>query len=189
MGQPFSPIKRELLPWAIVIVQSFVILHLLNNEGSHNGISLEYSKMLMMNNHPNQYYKAQKLHANDTSALSPWNPYYEQPILHHKDAGLVSRVWRSNSSPSIHSGLKRGSCWCSADEWCMCTPSLAIDVILISGPDHVWLVRFHKVNRLNLVVMFITHISSISHYFVSDHCYCSFVTTLYYRYGEQIRAS
>ena len=25
----------------------------------------------------------------------------------------------------------RGSCWCSQNEYCMCTPSLAIDTILI----------------------------------------------------------
>lgn len=28
------------------------------------------------------------------------------------------------------SGSHRGSCWCGADSYCMCTPSLAIDCII-----------------------------------------------------------
>mmetsp|Transcript_48890 Transcript_48890/g.72642 ORF Transcript_48890/g.72642 Transcript_48890/m.72642 type:complete len:261 (-) Transcript_48890:155-937(-) len=39
--------------------------------------------------------------------------------------------------------LHGGSCWCTPgeDDFCACTPSLAIDVVLASGPSHVWLVR------------------------------------------------
>jgi len=38
---------------------------------------------------------------------------------------------------------RTGSCWCNDAEYCMCTPSLAIDVVITSGPDRdrVWLVR------------------------------------------------
>ena len=106
--------------------------------------------MLTMNHHPYQYYEARRFHANDTSTAH--QPSYEYPFVHRKDAGLVNRIWRSNASPSIHSDLKKGSCWCSADEWCMCTPSLAIDVILTSGPNHVWLVRRADTGKLALMV-------------------------------------
>lgn len=41
----------------------------------------------------------------------------------------------------MNEGLLKGSCWCSGDDYCMCTPALAIDVVLTSGPDHVWLVQ------------------------------------------------
>lgn len=41
-----------------------------------------------------------------------------------------------------------GQCWCGADTYCMCTPSLAIDLIIASGPDHVWLVRRKDTNQL-----------------------------------------
>jgi 8-oxo-dGTP diphosphatase len=38
-----------------------------------------------------------------------------------------------------------GTCYCSSsssnDQYCMCTPSLAIDLVIASGPDHIWLVR------------------------------------------------
>lgn len=48
------------------------------------------------------------------------------------------RTWHGGS-PVQHPG----SCWCSADDYCMCTPSLAIDVVLADDerPDHVWLVK------------------------------------------------
>ena len=37
---------------------------------------------------------------------------------------------------------RAGQCWCgAADSYCMCTPSLAIDLIIASGDDHLWLVR------------------------------------------------
>ena len=47
---------------------------------------------------------------------------------------------------------RSGQCWCSADKYCMCTPSLAIDLIIASGPDHVWLVRRKDTQQL-LAVM------------------------------------
>jgi len=129
--------RRELLAWVLVAVQGIAISIICFNPDLSD-YNLEKEKMLTMNHHPNQYYEARKSHSNDTSTHQS---FYEYPVIHRKEAGLVNRVWRSNASPSIHSDLKKGSCWCSADEWCMCTPSLAIDVILTSGPEHVWLVR------------------------------------------------
>jgi 8-oxo-dGTP diphosphatase len=42
-----------------------------------------------------------------------------------------------------------GSCICSGfDHYCMCTPSLAIDLVIASGTDHVWLVRRKDTNQL-----------------------------------------
>jgi 8-oxo-dGTP diphosphatase len=35
-------------------------------------------------------------------------------------------VWHGGSPSQSH----RGSCWCGADSYCMCTPSLAIDAII-----------------------------------------------------------
>jgi 8-oxo-dGTP diphosphatase len=39
--------------------------------------------------------------------------------------------------------LQGGNCWCTAspDNFCSCTPSLAIDVVLASGSSHVWLIQ------------------------------------------------
>mmetsp|Transcript_1668 Transcript_1668/g.4216 ORF Transcript_1668/g.4216 Transcript_1668/m.4216 type:complete len:154 (+) Transcript_1668:57-518(+) len=37
-----------------------------------------------------------------------------------------------------------GSCWCGGDAYCMCTPSLAIDIVLYSktkGGYNIWVVR------------------------------------------------
>jgi len=152
--------KREILVWTLVIVQGMALLFIWNekdipeqsmtmNVNAMASHSPEIERMLTMNDHPNQYYQTRKLHANDTTSTR--EPYYENALIHHKDAGFVNRVWRSNSSPSINSDLKRGSCWCSADEWCMCTPSLAVDVILTSGPDHVWLVRREDTGQLALM--------------------------------------
>lgn len=56
------------------------------------------------------------------------------------DASLVGqRMIFHGGHPSQ---VRTGQCWCgAADGYCMCTPSLAIDLIIASGPDHVWLVR------------------------------------------------
>ena len=44
--------------------------------------------------------------------------------------------------------LKSGSCVCSSfDAYCMCTPSLAIDLVIVSGMDHLWLVRRKDTNQ------------------------------------------
>jgi 8-oxo-dGTP diphosphatase len=42
-----------------------------------------------------------------------------------------------------------GTCYCNDfDRYCMCTPSLAIDLVIASGPDHVWLVRRKDTSQL-----------------------------------------
>ncbi len=52
---------------------------------------------------------------------------------------------------------KYGSCWCGEDKYCMCTPNLAIDLIITSGKrnsdgrpivDSFWLVRRKDTNQL-----------------------------------------
>lgn len=44
---------------------------------------------------------------------------------------------------------KMGTCWCGhEDHYCMCTPSLAIDLVIVSGQDYIWLVRRKDTNQL-----------------------------------------
>uniref|UniRef100_A0A7S2XIJ9 Nudix hydrolase domain-containing protein n=1 Tax=Attheya septentrionalis TaxID=420275 RepID=A0A7S2XIJ9_9STRA len=46
---------------------------------------------------------------------------------------------------------KPGSCFCNDKQgggFCMCTPNLAIDVVLTSGKDHIWLVRRKDTGQL-----------------------------------------
>ena len=46
-------------------------------------------------------------------------------------------------------GVKKATCSCSGkDGYCMCTPSLAIDLVIASGKDHLWLVRRKDTNQL-----------------------------------------
>jgi 8-oxo-dGTP diphosphatase len=52
-------------------------------------------------------------------------------------------------------GDKYGTCWCGLDYYCMCTPSLAIDLVVLSGKDHVWLVRRKDTNQLATVGGFV----------------------------------
>lgn len=43
---------------------------------------------------------------------------------------------------------KAGSCFCGHDKYCMCTPSLAIDLVISSGDDHhMWLVQRKDTNQ------------------------------------------
>jgi hypothetical protein len=46
-----------------------------------------------------------------------------------------------------------GSCWCGGDEYCMCTPSVAVDIVLYSRTDSkdgysVWVVRRRDTGQL-----------------------------------------
>lgn len=52
---------------------------------------------------------------------------------------------------------KSGSCWCGEDKYCMCTPNLAIDLVITSGgggshersdAEFFWLVRRKDTNQL-----------------------------------------
>lgn len=64
-------------------------------------------KSLLMNDHTYQHYNERK----------KGGPNYDIAKIHPEKAGLVSRVWHSNGSPSINPNLQTGSCWCGADEW------------------------------------------------------------------------
>jgi 8-oxo-dGTP diphosphatase len=56
-------------------------------------------------------------------------------------------VWHGGHPTDSHPG----SCWCGAnDGYCMCTPNLAIDVVLTTGKNHdyLWLVRRKDTSQL-----------------------------------------
>ena len=125
-----------------------------------------------MNDHQQEYFNKRKLDATQTH-----REYYEDPVMYqHDDPFFLSRIWHSNGSPTINSNLIKGTCWCSADEWCMCTPSLAIDVILTSGPDHIWVVRRQDTGLLALMVR---PIHFMYMYIYMMYVYCYFIVNLY----------
>jgi len=136
------PRLREAIAWVVVLMQ-FIFLSktsvqspsAASTRNQRVGVVADSPDFLKMNKHPNEYYDKRRTDA------SPGASFYEPPQVYPKDAGLVSRIWRSNGSPLINPDLHMGSCWCSADEWCMCTPALAVDIILTSGKDHLWLIR------------------------------------------------
>ena len=145
--------KREMLTWLLVL---FLGISLASRGANTSSIVMPAlgsqpvesipECVFHLNDRPPHYYNE-----NIKSSSQNNDSYYEPPTLYPKDAGLVQRVWCSNASPSINANLRQGSCWCSADEWCMCTPSLAVDIILTSGPDHVWLVRREDTGLLALM--------------------------------------
>ena len=103
------------------------------------------SPILFMNDHNPQHYNNQKQN-------NPSKPFYDQAIIHPQSAGLVSREWHSNGYPSINPNLQKGSCWCGADQYCMCSAALAIDCILTSknnenGEYYFWLVQRQDTNQ------------------------------------------
>ena len=55
-------------------------------------------------------------------------------------------VWHGGHPEQKHAG----SCWCGKeDHYCMCTPNVAIDLIIRSpGSDDIWLVRRKDTNQL-----------------------------------------
>lgn len=151
--------KREVVAWALVVLQSFILFsdsewnsagYFQSNENDVDSKSRRFLHgiSLDMNERPVEYYERRRM---NSIVANSNEPAYEPPKIHPKEAGLVSRVWRSNGSPAIHPDLKSGSCWCSADEWCICSPALAIDLILRSGEDHIWCVRREDTGLLALM--------------------------------------
>lgn len=60
---------------------------------------------------------------------------------------LISHEWHGGS-PHIHPNLKQGSCWCSMEDYCLCTPSLAIDTVLVTADNqYFWLVQRKDTNK------------------------------------------
>ena len=54
-------------------------------------------------------------------------------------------VWHGGHPEQTHAG----SCWCGKeDHYCMCTPNVAIDLIIRSGTNDIWLVRRKDTNQL-----------------------------------------
>eukprot|EP00544_Gedaniella_sp_CCMP2646_P006005 CAMPEP_0202496278 /NCGR_PEP_ID=MMETSP1361-20130828/19340_1 /ASSEMBLY_ACC=CAM_ASM_000849 /TAXON_ID=210615 /ORGANISM="Staurosira complex sp., Strain CCMP2646" /LENGTH=216 /DNA_ID=CAMNT_0049127557 /DNA_START=225 /DNA_END=872 /DNA_ORIENTATION=- len=60
---------------------------------------------------------------------------------------------------------KTGTCWCGhEDRYCMCTPSLAIDLVIQeSGSDRIWLVRRKDTNQLAVMGGFVNVGESVEH--------------------------
>lgn len=136
--------KREIAAWMIIIVQAVCLMSLFESNGRQRALAQvsdqsQWRKPSSINGKDPYYHESKHLEAKFGRNAS--KPFYEPPTYFRPQDGLVSRVWHGNGSPQIHPQLQKGSCWCSSDDYCMCTPSLAVDVILMSGPDHVWLVE------------------------------------------------
>ena len=103
--------KSEILAWMVVAFQLYVMLSKSPPSEIHDNFQFRAASdgkdkplSLDMNTRPLEYYEQRRRMSRV--------PFFESPQVHSKDAGLVSRVWRSNGSPSIHSELQTGSCWC-----------------------------------------------------------------------------
>ncbi len=71
-------------------------------------------------------------------------------------------VWHGGHPADIHPG----SCWCDAqDKYCMCTPNIAVDVVIVSGHDkkYLWLVRRRDTNQLATMGGFVEIDESVEH--------------------------
>ena len=60
-------------------------------------------------------------------------------MLHNPHQSMVGKslVYHGGHPLDTHTG----TCWCASDQYCICTPNLAIDLVIASGPDHLWIVR------------------------------------------------
>jgi ADP-ribose pyrophosphatase YjhB (NUDIX family) len=60
---------------------------------------------------------------------------------------------------------RAGSCWCgAADQYCMCTPNLAMDLILVSSDkEFLWLVRRQDTNQLATMGGFVNVDETVEH--------------------------
>ena len=64
-------------------------------------------------------------------------------------ANTVSLIQRSLKWNGGHPlDEQSGSCFCNAKDYCLCSPNLAIDLIILSGDNHIWLVRRKDTSQL-----------------------------------------
>lgn len=83
--------------------------------------------------------------------------------LNNKEASCIQ-----GKEMTFHGGhpesIKTGTCWCGhEDRYCMCTPSLAIDLVIQSGNDHIWLVRRKDTNQLAVMGGFVNVGETVEH--------------------------
>jgi 8-oxo-dGTP diphosphatase len=72
--------------------------------------------------------------------------YAAKSPAHSLDSLIQKDVTFHGGHPS---NKKHGTCYCSKeDSYCMCNPSLAIDLVILSGKDHLWLVRRKDTQQL-----------------------------------------
>ena len=88
---------------------------------------------------------------------------YLATILIQEDVQSHGRdiIWHGG-----HPEEKRpGSCWCGADKHCRCTPSMAIDLVIVSGKqrEFVWLVRRKDTDQLATMGGFVDVDESVEH--------------------------
>jgi 8-oxo-dGTP diphosphatase len=59
---------------------------------------------------------------------------------------------------------RAASCWCSGteDQYCMCTPNIAIDLVILQG-DNVWLVQRKDTNQLATMGGFVDAEETVEH--------------------------
>ncbi|EEC50442.1 predicted protein [Phaeodactylum tricornutum CCAP 1055/1] len=64
--------------------------------------------------------------------------------LHWQNLHAVDVEWNGGHPASG----KTGTCYCNPEKYCLCTPSLAVDFVLASGEEHLWVVRRKDTNQL-----------------------------------------
>jgi 8-oxo-dGTP diphosphatase len=80
----------------------------------------------------------------------------------NQSAKGVERVWHGGHPEEAHAG----SCWCgNADKYCLCTPNLAIDLIIVSGKnrEYLWLVRRRDTDQLATMGGFVDVDETVEH--------------------------
>jgi 8-oxo-dGTP diphosphatase len=84
------------------------------------------------------------------------------PQVPNQSAKGVERVWNGGHPTQKNAG----SCWCgNVDKYCMCTPNLAIDLIIVSGKnrEYLWLVRRKDTNQLATMGGFVNVDETVEH--------------------------
>lgn len=78
--------------------------------------------------------------------------WHSGPVIRFGSLRSTARVWHGGHPADAHPG----TCWCGdTDGYCLCTPSLAIDLVVMTGRDHVWLVRRKDTSQLATVGGFV----------------------------------
>jgi len=129
--------------FAVSVTLNVILILIVLLKSNNDAINVLSSSSLLKGNMDNAIITEQRRKLRSSSS----SPDKEKNLMVKK-----SLVWHGGHPQQD----RPGQCYCGEDLYCMCTPSLGVDLIIASGPNHdIWLVRRKDTDQLGLMGGFV----------------------------------
>jgi ADP-ribose pyrophosphatase YjhB (NUDIX family) len=151
--------RRETFAWILVIFLNFwTMLSLF----VRNSRSSSINTMRIQQKIPIALEKQQQIIPKEMPFISLQPSNNGTKIFQELSSGkIITRLFHGlQNELGLQEGfdaLRDGNCWCTGwmDNFCSCTPSLAVDVILRSGSTHLWLIEHKETGKVGCLGGFV----------------------------------